>query len=98
MGLALVHGIVESHGGKIFIESKPGKGSVFHIYFPGTEKMAEIKPGLPIILCTGYSSKVDKAKAKAIGAKAIGIRKFASKPLDNRELAVVIRQILDGVV
>lgn len=34
MGLALVHGIVESLGGRIFVKSKVGKGTVFTLYFP----------------------------------------------------------------
>ncbi len=34
MGLALVHGIVASHGGRITVESTPGQGTVFTLYFP----------------------------------------------------------------
>lgn len=36
MGLAVVHGIVTSHGGEVTAESEPGKGSTFHVYFPTT--------------------------------------------------------------
>ena len=39
MGLSVVHGIVESHGGFITVESEPGKGSTFHVFFPVAEKM-----------------------------------------------------------
>ena len=34
MGLAVVHGIVESHGGRIAVESTPGVGTVFRVDFP----------------------------------------------------------------
>jgi CheY-like chemotaxis protein len=34
MGLALVHGIVESYGGKITVASQPGVKTVFTIYLP----------------------------------------------------------------
>lgn len=38
MGLAVVHGIVESHGGHIFVDSTPGSGTQFELYFPDIEK------------------------------------------------------------
>ena len=38
LGLALVHSIVESYGGKVEVESELGKGSVFSIYIPVTRK------------------------------------------------------------
>ncbi len=34
LGLAVVHGIVKSHGGSISVESKSNQGTSIHIYFP----------------------------------------------------------------
>ena len=34
LGLAVVHGIVTSHGGSIRVESRPGEGSTFYLEFP----------------------------------------------------------------
>jgi len=174
MGLAVVHGIVKSHGGMTSVESIVGKGATFNVFFPRVEEevhlenddqypfptgnerimvvddevsviditkrrlellgyqvrteidsmmaleifrlnpaafdlvitdqtmpnltgeelakeMINIKSNLPIILCTGYSSKIDAEKAFSLG-----ISGFIMKPVDQMELALTIRQVLDG--
>lgn len=40
LGLAVVHGIVQSHRGAIFVESAPGRGTTFEIYLPALETSA----------------------------------------------------------
>lgn len=173
MGLAVVHGIVKAHGGSIQMQSDPGRGTTFKIFFPATdedsspalelsedpptgneyvlfiddeqsiaklgqlmleklgyqaqaetdpkraleifasdperfdlivtdmtmpgitgdqlvEEILKICPGMKIILCTGYSERVDEEHARSIGAKA-----YALKPLDLKQLAKVVRRVLD---
>jgi PAS domain S-box-containing protein len=34
LGLAVVHGIIQSHGGAIMVESAPGQGATFQVYLP----------------------------------------------------------------
>jgi PAS domain S-box-containing protein len=34
LGLSMVAGIMKSHGGFVQVESEPGRGSKFHLYFP----------------------------------------------------------------
>jgi len=53
-------------------------------------RMIQIRPDIPIILCTGYSSIMSEAKAKSIG-----IKEFALKPLVKKGIAELIRKVLD---
>jgi PAS domain S-box-containing protein len=43
LGLAMVYGIIKSHGGSIFAKSKKGQGSTFTIYLPATDKKMVLK-------------------------------------------------------
>lgn len=54
-------------------------------------EIIQIRPDIPIILRTGYSSKIDKEKAMAIGIKA-----FSMKPIDKLELSNLIRKVLNS--
>jgi len=42
LGLAVVHGIVQSHGGHIDVESLPGEGTSFTVLLPACEDCASI--------------------------------------------------------
>jgi PAS domain S-box-containing protein len=46
LGMAAVQGIVRGHGGEIMVESVPGQGSTFRVFFPVSEKDLAGKVGL----------------------------------------------------
>ena len=55
------------------------------------EQMRRIKPELPTIVCTGFSSKIDQTNAADLGIQA-----FILKPLELPTLASKIRASLEG--
>jgi CheY-like chemotaxis protein len=54
-------------------------------------RMLQIRPDMPIILCTGYSSLISEEKARGLGIKG-----FAMKPLAKKDIAAIIRKVIDG--
>jgi len=52
-------------------------------------QLLQLRPGLPILLCTGFSENVDSD-----GAHAIGIRGFLMKPFSIREMAGAVKTVL----
>ncbi len=56
-----------------------------------TCRMRDIRADLPVILCTGFSHAVDARKAREMGVAG-----FLMKPVVSRDLAVLLRQVLDG--
>jgi len=56
------------------------------------KEILDIRSEIPIILCTGYSEKVDGEKAREMGAAG-----YIEKPVDNRELTIAVRKALDKI-
>lgn len=54
-------------------------------------EIQKLRPGMKIILCSGYSELVSEETAAALG-----ISRYIEKPIDLRTLAVAIREVLDG--
>lgn len=47
LGLSMVYGIVKSHGGHVFCESEPGRGTTFQVYLPAPEQGLEVREEPP---------------------------------------------------
>ena len=61
---------------------------------PGSElarRVLEIRPGIPVVLLSGYNSVLSPEEAEAMGIKAV-----LMKPLSLAELSRVVRRTLDG--
>ena len=173
LGLAMVKGIVEDHGGAISVASEPAVKTIFTVYLPITASLPDkesyvetalpmgderilfvddepaiakmgsrvleslgyvvtsrtssfealelmkakpdafdmvitdvtmpqmtgdilaseilrLRPGIPIILCTGYSSKITDVFAESLGVKA-----FVYKPVIKADFSRTVRRVLD---
>jgi PAS domain S-box-containing protein len=49
-----------------------------------------IRPDIPVVICTGFSEKIDDEKTKSKGIKG-----FLMKPVDKSEMAKMVRKVLD---
>jgi len=54
-----------------------------------SREILKIRPGLPVILCTGYSESLDEEEALTAGISA-----FIQKPFSVKEIAETIRRVL----
>jgi len=59
--------------------------------FELSRQIQNVRPGIPIVLCTGFSELIDDEQMKALG-----IRAYLMKPVTYRDLAKTVRQVLDA--
>ncbi len=52
-------------------------------------ELMAVRPDIPVILCTGFSARMDEKKAEAMG-----IRAFVPKPILKKDIARTIRRVL----
>ena len=55
------------------------------------QALRAIRPDLPVVICTGFSERIDRERAAAMG-----IRGFLMKPVVSADLARTVREVLDG--
>jgi YesN/AraC family two-component response regulator len=53
------------------------------------QEILKIRPGMPIILCTGFNERINAEESQKIG-----IRAFALKPLFIRDLVRTIQKVI----
>ncbi len=54
------------------------------------EGILKVRPGIPVIICTGYSEKINRQTAEAMGIKG-----FLEKPLKPTEFLQTVRKVLN---
>jgi PAS domain S-box-containing protein len=54
-----------------------------------TLALLAVRPSLPVLICSGYSARLDEAEARGVGARAL-----LPKPIDRRQLAEALAAAL----
>jgi PAS domain S-box-containing protein len=56
-----------------------------------SKELIAIRPDIPVIICTGFSERIDSEKAAALGVKG-----FLMKPIAKSDIAQMVRKVLDA--
>ena len=54
-------------------------------------ELMKIRPDIPVIICTGYSERIDDERARELGIKGL-----IMKPFTIRNLSKTVRNVMDG--
>lgn len=97
LGLSTAYGIVKQSGGFIFVDSAPGAGTVFHLYFPvnagADEPVARAKAPARPSLRQGEGIVLlveDEAPVRAFAARALRLRGYTVLEAENAEDALAL--------
>ncbi|MFN7223591.1 MAG: ATP-binding protein [Paracoccaceae bacterium] len=101
LGLSTVYGIVKQSGGFIFVDSTPGEGTIFHLYFPIHQASAEdldapkVSSPRKILLKQGEGVVLlveDEAPVRAFASRALRLRGYTVLEADSAEEALRLLQ------
>ncbi len=99
LGLSTVYGIIKQTGGFVFVDSIPGRGTVFMVYLPSyvgqISRKTEVKPEVPAVqteaTTTGQILLVeDEDPVRSFAARALRMRGYDVQEAENAERALVL--------
>jgi PAS domain S-box-containing protein len=94
LGLAVVHGIMQSHDGAITVISSPGAGTEFHLYFPAVETGDVETRGAPAQPARGHGERIllidDEASIAQIGERMLNKLGYRATALTSSKQALAV--------
>ncbi|MCJ8501200.1 hybrid sensor histidine kinase/response regulator [Desulfatitalea alkaliphila] len=93
LGMAVVWGTVEDHGGHIDVRSGPGRGTTFTIHLPATrEAVLQPTPTLSVADYRGHGERIlivdDVATQREVASKMLTVLGYAPEAVDSGLAAV----------
>jgi two-component system cell cycle sensor histidine kinase/response regulator CckA len=103
LGLATVFGIVEQSGGAIRVQSAPGKGATFRVFFPCAGRVATgrgmtIRPGAVLGGTETILLAEDDAQVRALASSILRRRGYNVLEAENAGEALLICEQARGVI
>ena len=97
LGLASVYGIIKGHGGYIDVESKKGRGAIFSIYLPASEKSIQKTLEIPERIMEGNENILlvdDEALVINVGVQLL--KKLGYTALEAQSGKEAIKIFMEG--
>ena len=96
LGLSTAYGIIKQTGGFIFVDSTPGEGTTFTLYFPVYANEREEKPAQPVPVSPALPRHgegvvllvEDEAPVRAFASRALRLRGYTVLEADSAEDAL----------
>jgi PAS domain S-box-containing protein len=93
LGLATVHGIVQRSGGSVTVDSEPGKGTAFKVYFPRVDD-----PVTVVVSPTPVASGPVRTETVLVVDDAEGLRQLTRRILQRQGYTVLVAATADEAV
>jgi PAS domain S-box-containing protein len=94
LGLAVVHGIMESHDGAITVHSRPGEGTVFQLYFPACAARPPAAAPAPAAPSRGHGEEVlfvdDEEALVELARRSLGALGYRVEGTTQPEVALAL--------